>query len=295
MPSQQDITYETPEYPRQIRLDSTTFCNASCLSCHRVLTERKGEMDNDLLNTLLKDIAQWTPESYLKPQGRGGFTREIVPVNYGEFFLRKDWFNILSKIYRVLPYMPIVIPTNGSLMDDDTVAKLCSIPSVRVLNFSVNAYFDETYEKFMGLKADNIVKIQKAIAQIKVIRPDITLWASMVFDPQYCSDLQRDAFIGYWKELAEPQLLPAASAGRGTQIQIPRVIPCGSIFSDIVIGYDGKISSCCWDADFSAYNLGFYSGNLLNDWHSKQFQEFRKIHNEKRRQEIPLCKDCTYE
>ncbi len=58
MPSTKEIVYITPPQPRQIRLDSTTRCNAQCLSCHRHLTERKGEMDESLVVKILDDVSR---------------------------------------------------------------------------------------------------------------------------------------------------------------------------------------------------------------------------------------------
>ena len=117
---QTDITYPTPTQPKQLRLDLTTKCNASCLSCHRFLAEgRVGGMNHALLDQILGDVTQWeTP------------LLEIVPVNYGEFFLREDWYEILTKIASRLPRTHIVIPTNGSLLDESKVVQLSRIPTV---------------------------------------------------------------------------------------------------------------------------------------------------------------------
>ena len=284
MPKQTEVFYSTPNQPRQVRLDTVgNACNAFCLSCHRFLSSRKGDMSISMIAQILEDISQWnTPLT------------EIVPVNYGELFMRKDWYLILTMLANKLPRTGIVLPTNGALLDADKVSQLCRIPTLRIINFSINAFFDETYEEFMGLKAENIRKIEVLIKQLKAERPDIVIWASMVFDPQYCSDLQRDAFINHWRQFAFPQIIPAASAGRGTQIKILRTIPCRSIFSDFVIGYDGKLSSCCFDANMHL-DLGYFTNNIKGDWRNPKLENLRKLHNQHRRQEIPLCKDCTYE
>ena len=283
MPSQNEIIYTPSKQPRQVRIDSTTKCPARCLSCHKFLTKRNGEMEFGLIAEIVNDVARWAEPLI-----------EIVPVNYGEFFMREDWLQILQLIGAKLPKTQIVLPTNGALLDMSKAKALCKISTLRIINFSINAFFDETYEKFMGLNPDILRQIEKVMRLIKVLRPDIALWASMVFDPQYCSDLERDRFIEYWREIAHPQILPAASAGRGTKILIPRVRPCRSIFSDIVVGFDRKISSCCFDADFSI-DLGWYDGNLLGNWWSKEMVILREKHNEGRRQEIPLCKRCSFE
>ncbi len=280
MPTETEIKYPTPRQPRQIRLDTTCRCNASCVSCHRHLTKRKGEMPIELIREVLDDVMKW-PDPL----------EEIVPVNYGEFFMREDWFDILIMIAQKLPYTEITLATNGSLIDESAVVKLCKIPNFRVINFSINAYFDETYKAFNGLKPEVIPQIRKTIAQFRILRPDIRLKVSMVFDPEYQTDLERDYFESFWKGWAETWVIAAASAGRGTKLIKPVRMPCRSIFDGLVIGYDGKISSCCFDPDFSL-DLGKYVGNALENWHSKELTELRRLHNEGKRE--GLCKECTF-
>ena len=283
MASITDIKYVTPYQPRQLRLDTIARCNAKCLSCHMCMTKRSGEMDKDLIKQLLRDVSTWNQP-----------LTEIVPVNYGEFFLRKDWYEILVLIASILPYTQIVIPTNGSLMDMDKVMRLSKIPTLKIINFSVNAFFDETYKNFMGLPPENIGKIRRAVAQMRVLRPDVTAWTSMVCDPMYQTDLERDEFIKYWMVCSYPQILPAASAGRPNKSpQFPVKLPCRSIFSDIVVGYDGKISSCCFDADFTL-DLGYYKGNLLKNWRGRKLNTLRRVHNEHERSKYDLCARCTF-
>lgn len=284
MASELDIIYPTPEYPRQLRLDSTSRCNASCLSCHRfTASSLSGEMNFYLLMTILKDIARWkNPLS------------EIIPVNYGELFMHSGWEEILNNIAFYLPHTNIVIPTNGAFLRPYQLRLLCSIPTIQIINFSVNAFFDETYEVFTGLHKENLEHIKSLCKLIKTWKPDIKIRISMVFDPSYQTDLERDFFKEEWKQYGEVWIIPAASAGRkDKEVKIIRKQPCRSIFSDIVVLSDGKLTSCCFDSGVKI-NCGIYSGDLHKDWHNKELTELRKIHNEHRRNEIELCSKCTF-
>src|SRR3972149_11679590 len=113
MPSVKEVKYEASRQPRQIRLDTTTRCNAKCLSCHRHISKRKGEMPFDMIIDIVNDVAKWQ-----KP------LEEIVPVNYGEFFMRKDWYEILQLITNKLPATTITLATNGYYCNEEVVAKL---------------------------------------------------------------------------------------------------------------------------------------------------------------------------
>lgn len=282
MPSVSQVIYPVPDYPRQIRLDTTCACNAKCPSCHRWLSKRSGEMSKSMVQEIIEDISKWDEP-----------LNEIVPVNYGEFFLYKDWYWLLQLIAEKLPATRIVIPTNGSVVDRRVVEKLCTIPNIDIINFSVNAFFDETYTQFMGFSPEVLENIFKMIKLMGKKRPDISLWTSMVFSPTYHTDLEKDLFYEAWQGLAYPQIITASSAGRGYQPLHPVKLPCRSLFSDFVIGFDGKLSSCCWDSSFSL-DMGTWSGDIKKDWHNDKLNEIRNLHNEGKRDEIQLCKVCGY-
>jgi len=280
---QNEVTYEVPEQPRQLRLDTTTRCNAICMSCHRHNSTRVGEMDGGLLVKILDDVKRWNIP-----------LTEIIPVNYGEFFLNDNRLWILKMIESKLPNTKIVIPTNGSLLNEEVLKGLAEIKTLHVINLSVNAFFEDTYKKFTGLNPDILNGMPNMVRAIKALRPDVTVWASMVFSPQYMSDLERDYFVAFWHEQqAAPQLLTASSANRSNMKLIQRIAPCRSIFSDIVVGYDGKLSSCCWDADFTL-DLGHYSGDLRKDWQNEELTKLREKHNRHKRSSIGLCKKCSF-
>ena len=277
------LRYPTPKYPRQVRLDTTTDCNAKCLSCHRFLYNRSGFMPFPAIEKILKDISAWEYP-----------LQEIVPVNYGEFFLRPDWPEILKAIETVLPETSIVIPTNGSTMTKEALEVLAGIKTLAIVNFSLNGLLGVTYTKFMGLPESNIERIEGAVRFLQKNRPDISIWASMVYDPVYQTDKEKDMFINYWGSVmkASPQILPASNCGRIKQ-EIVTDLPCRSIFSDLVIGSDNKLSSCCFDAGFTL-DLGEYKGNVLKAWNNPKLVKLRNTHNEGLRAEIKLCRGCSF-
>ena len=283
MPKELELKYPTPSQPRQLRLDTVSSCNAKCLSCHRFLSARKGEMPRDLVLALLDDISRW--EQPLD---------EIVPINYGELFLYKDWFWLLQEIEKKLPMTRIVIPTNASLLTIKTISELATIKNWDLINFSINAFFDETYRRFMGLEPSTLSRLPQLMLKIRELRPDVTIWASMVYDPVYHTEIERELFIEAWKHFAFPQILTASSAGRDDNCPLePTTLPCRSLFSDFVVGFDGKLSSCCWDSNF-ILDLGFYNGFLKSQWQDGLIKELRRLHNEGKRNTIPLCRQCSY-
>lgn len=278
------LRYTTPPQPRQVRLDTTTACNARCVTCLPLKDKRKpGAMTWDFVERIIADISRF-------PQP----LTEIVPVNYGELFLYPRWYDLLRLIQWKLPKTQIALATNGSLIDNETLDKLMTIGTLKVINFSVNAYYKETYEAFTGLKWETVEHIRKIIPKIHALRPDMAVWVSMVWSTLNQTELEKDLFVQAWRDIAVPQINPTSYCGHPTIKPLtPVKTPCRSIFSDIVVGYDGKISSCCYDANFHL-DLSEYSGDLLKDWRNPKLEKLRELHNEGRRDEIELCKTCTF-
>lgn len=282
MPKQTSVIHKLLPQPRQLRIDSTTQCNASCFSCHRFLSKRKGQMPMDLIEQILSDVSKW-----VRP------LEELVPVDYGEFFTRKDWYEILQVISDALPQTNIVIPTNGALLSNERIDLLCKIPTIHIINFSINAFYDETYEAFTGLSYIQLHKMEGRVRLIKNTRPDIECRFSMIADPEYVTDWEKDMFKWFWSRYGSVWMLPAASAGRDKKPFETVKLPCRSIFSDFVVGFDGKLSSCCFDSNFSL-DLDFYSGDLLKDWTNPQLTRLRELHNKHERDKYSICASCTF-
>mgnify|MGYP001603564401 CR=1 FL=1 len=280
-----DIKYIAPPVPRQVRLDTVNFCNAKCRWCHILdLKREKTKMSLTKVEEIVTEIAQW-------PQP----PQEFVGVNYGEMLIHEEWFDILKLVETKLPRTRIVFPTNGALLDWEKLRKLLSIKTFKLVNLSINAAFDHSYEELMGLPAANIVKLRNVVARIRQDRPDVAVWASMVFSGLWVTDLERDKFIEFWRDVAVPQINTAAFCGNGEKPWRAVKEPCRSLFSDMVIGADGKIGSCCYDAGLT-HDLGQYpqDGTLLEIWNGPKFRTLREVHNGGKRESIPICAGCSF-
>lgn len=279
------VVYGIPKQPNQVRLDTTTSCNLHCLSCHRFTEygiQRKGCMSLDTILLILKDLSTWKQP-----------LNEIVPVNYGEFLLHPEWESILKHIELLLPRTIIVLPTNGVCLDNYKLCKLLRINTLKLINISLNAYFSSTYKQFCGGDlSSTVIIVENAIKTIKQERPDIEVWVSMVYSPDYQTEVERDEFITFWRRSVTTPILPAANCGRHCQ-PIENNIPCRSIFSDLVIGYDMKLSACCFDAGFTL-DLDYYKGDAIAAWNNPKLAELRELHNRGRRAEYNACRSCSF-
>ena len=287
-PSGASINYQLQEYPRQIRLDTINRCNARCIPCHLCFqkTPRGGKMGMELLRGVIGELKGWpTPP------------REIVPVNFGEFFLLENWFEVLKLIEESLPQTKIALPSNGSLFSDDLIKKLASVGTLKWFNLSINAFFGETYEAFTGLKVETIDKIKDGVAMLRSLRPDITTCASMVFDTSLQTEVERELFIKLWQPLVSVVSINPASYCDSPLRKplIPVKTACRSIFDGLVVLNDGRVlTGCCFDSSGVLEIGNINSQSLLDIWRGERLKSLCQLQNEGRRCEIELCSRCSF-
>lgn len=279
--------YMLGEYPRQIRLDTINRCNARCLPCHYCFQKRPhGQMSTKLLLKIINDIKGWDMP-----------LNEIVPVNFGEFFLLKNWYEVLRLIEDNLPNTRIALPTNGFFLSDELVQKLASIKTLKWVNFSVNAFFKETYEAFTGLKAETIDMVKRALDKLTVRRPDVTTCVSMIFDTAFQTEIERDLFVRLWGPLASTVSINAAAYCNSPlkSPAIPVKTACRSIFDGLTILYDGTVvTGCCFDASGELIVGDFNNQTLTEIWRGEKLRQLCELHNKGRRLEIELCSRCSF-
>jgi hypothetical protein len=244
-------------------------------------------MSRELLEKCLQDIKAM-------PQPPA----EIVPSNFGEAFLAPDWAGSLQLIAKRLPRTGMVVPTNGTLLTEANVVKLAQVPTLKLVNFSVNAIRKETYEAFHGLPFEKSYEtITNAVVRLRQLRPDVTVWVSMVRSSEYQSPGEAELFVQHWGSVVGPQNVQLNQAEYSQRPPIvPVTLACRSLWSDLVVLWDGRCMSCCYAADAQEdMVVGDATVEpLLDIWHGKRFSELRRVHSEGRRVELPTCSRCTF-
>lgn len=281
--------YPTPLQPKQVRLELSALCNAHCFPCHGhgqyPMARPKGHMTFTLVEKCVQDIKKFP-----------SVLSEIVPTGYGELFLHPQWVKIIEYIARELPRVRMVIPTNGTLLKDGVIETLCRIPTLKLIDLSVNAFLPETYRAFCKLPPDNLARIEEAAKKIRQLRPDITLWISAVHDATYQSPKEIELFTQHWSKYGIVQVNEASYARiPNKEPLIPVKLPCRSLFSDIVILWDGKVvTGCCFDAEGELFIGDITKDTILDLWHSKSYTKIRNLHLNNMRESLLLCRGCTF-
>lgn len=272
------------EYP-SVHLDTYAYCNGRCIFCgYPSMKRAKGQMPRELLRHIVEDIASWS-----KPM------EEIVPIHYGEFFLNPDWLYALQCIEGNLPNTKIAIPTNGSVLTDDKIDELVKIRTVHYISFSVYGYFDETYERLIGLNSDTIKKIEHAIVRIRQLRPDIHIQVGTTTHPPFITEYELGLFIQKWHPYARPHVLIGNSqVNTKFAKDYPSEIPCSMVFVSLMVLWDGRVSLCCFNPEGEMIVGDVKKEKLLDIWRGKLTREYQELHAEGKRDAIPLCRSCSF-
>lgn len=277
--------------PRQVRIESSSHCNLACPWCHghgfRKMARTKGFIDLSLVEHLLQEIAGWSAPLY-----------EIVPTNFGEWFMYQRWYEMGCLIDKYLPKTRMTLPTTGVLLDEKKLTQLASFQTLKWVNFSVNAYFAETYERIHGASSRNILKVREMIQRLRDMRPDVHVQVSMVYDPSITSEMERDLFQAYWEGLCQVSINTASYAGRPDRAPVPSLeLPCRSVFDGLVIFDDGCVSNgCCFNGDNDPdLSIGHVpEETLLDIWRGDKLRRLADLHNSGQRAQLTICKNCTF-
>lgn len=272
-------------------------CNYTCSMCPQ--TDGRGK--NWLKKTTLKDFERIVEE--LSNHGLNVVNLE----GSGEPTLNKnlpEYIKIVRK-YNARPF----IYTNGFNLKDDFMKK-CVDAGLALARFSVIGYNQTKYMRWMDRDAfytilENAVKMKEYINQQK--SDCVTASYHLILD----NDKQDFEVEQYKKNFIEPA---------GTQAEIWKMHnwsgvydsdykrkgtkrSCGRPFApEITIRAGGvnntrlSLAPCCQTLgrDDEA-DLGSIENKTIEEvWNGEKYMWLRKMHKEKRFDEIPFCKDCDF-
>lgn len=286
------VQYQLPEFPRQVRIETSSFCNAGCDFCHahgsfKPMDRKKGRMTPALFSAILDDIASWP-----KP------LKELVPTGWGEVFLNREWPWMLQEISRRLPKTGIQIVTTGTLLTDDAIEKLALVPTLRGCNISINAFFEETWTRIHKLPPKAMLMAVNAVHKLRDRRPDVDVNVSMVHSPELQTEMEKDLFKEYWSQFGSTTVSIASYAGNPDRVPDPPVtLSCRSVFDGLFVLDSGLVGTgCCfWNGDAEELAIGhFPEESLLQIWNGDKLKRLGELHNGGRRSEIPICKGCSF-
>jgi len=300
---------------RQLQIEITNECNASCVFCpHRFMQRKIQHMTKDLIRKIVNEVRSKNLINPELPMGLCGL---------GEPFLHPEFKEVIDIVSEV----PYAIGSNASVMIPAKIEKIFQKP-FKTFTLSVDAATPEVYHKMRpGLNFNETQhNIENFVRYLRM--SDTPFWKVIYFQFIVTEINQGDiyAFVDKWtKELEDiPNVFlslkqicpwPVTPKTNGVnclwpgplliqKIDHPKVVygefekprtfskDCDLPFAWLQILSDGSYSICCMNTE-DEYHLGnAYEMSLEEVWNSDKMLEYRRLFKEGRRKEIPFCSTC---
>jgi len=277
------MSYKVSEYPKMIPLCiEEGFCNMSCPKCpvhgddprHDDIT--KGKMD-------VEHAIQMYDE--LKDKNLS-----ITPSGVTEPLMQKDFFEHVKALNE--RNIKITLNSNGLLIDKSMAEKLVHEYDIASITISIDAMTKETLRKTRD--SDKLDKINQAVELLLETRnspEDIRIGVS--FTVEDANRDEKESFIDYWiKKVDVIRVNELYQYGdETTSFQKDRK-PCPVLYDTLYIGIDGNARICCLDT-FDETSVGnVFTTSVKEVWHSKEFNQIRKYHEDGGFEKVPFCRNC---
>lgn len=284
------------EFPSQIIVDSTQFCNLACIHCPHpsfIKTDAYSgsHLDIELHKKLIDEIAT---------DGLG-ICQYIRYTANGETLIHPK-FDEMIEYAGKYSKTRINVTTNGVLLTDKKSKKLLDA-GVNVFDISLDAYSDETYSK-VRVKGDLSKVRPNVLNLIKLIKEgsyDAKLVVSFVEQPLNMHETKQ--FEEFWKNAGADfvvirRLHSAGGAKDGIKSKMEEGLknverkPCLYPWERLTITPEGDLSYCPTDWMNKSHFIHFSKTTIKEAWQGKFMNSLREAHLSNNYKGFDFCKQC---
>lgn len=284
------------EFPSQIIVDLTQFCDLACIHCPHSTFKKSGafsgaHLDISLHKKLIDEVAS---------DGRD-VCQYIRYTANGEPLLHPR-FNEIIEYAGKYANTKINVTTNGSLLTEKK-AKTLLDAGVNIFDISLDAYYNETYKK-IRIKGDLKKNRQNVIGLINLIKKEkykAKLVVSYVEQPLNINET--DLFKNFWEEAgADFVVIRKLHSAAGAKTTIKKKMdlaladidrkPCLYPWERLVITPEGDIGFCpaAWTGE--SHFVKFKDTTIKEAWQSDFMKDLRKAHLDNNYSCHGFCGNC---
>jgi radical SAM protein with 4Fe4S-binding SPASM domain len=275
-----------------LQFETNTACNSRCLFCEHKNMTRKGIMPTSKIIDLIYHF--------------GHKVSEMVPFGMQEPLLEPRLSAILANIKQINPHIQTTLFSNLGVYPEQQLREIVDWGTLDQLEVSFYGATRELYEElqppldYVSTKL-NIHKVMDLKREYGRTKPTVELM--MLHTPKTWKHL--DNYIAEWTGKVDKVSMVHYDGWCGKQPYNYNVekaiwnnpgeqerVPCPRLWNSMYVHYDGSVVPCCLDAHDEDV-----CGNVFKDWNiftnSPRLNELRMLHQERRFNEIPLCKNCV--
>lgn len=275
-------------FPKQITMETTTYCNLACIMCpYKSMQRYKGHMNMALYKKCIDEVAKVSPAT------------EIWMALHGEALLLGDTLLEMIQYTKEQSIEHVLLNTNGVLLDKEMSEGLIE-SGVDDIIFGLDGFAPEIYESIrQGANYkqvhDNILKLVNLIEK-KGYGPKVSIQFIVMDENQH----EENEFKQYW-------------LNKGLNVKIRRMlnwggsvpdrkgdnnsgyhrIPCPWVLNVMHVLWDGTIPRCGGDHEAHDPKDNAWNNSLYDIWNGPMSKD-RLIHLHHRFQELPdQCLKCS--
>jgi len=279
-------------FPKYFEMETVRGCNARCSMCTIYEWNGRGLMSDNLFSRIVGEVKHYND-----------WIERVCLSRNGEPLLDKKLPERIKAIKEAgIKY--VTFSTNASLLNEEKTRALIS-SGLDDIRFSIDGVTKKTFEEIRkGLNFEEVVenclrfiRIRDEIGSTPTVQVRMTL--------QNANKHEEEEWKKYWKARISGQDIVSSKPMHswGNQLKnyegeekengVYTGIPCISLWSTMIIHFDGRVPLCGCD-----YNNKFTLGNINNSsiqqvWQSQQFSSVRELHSSGKRNEIELCNGCN--
>jgi len=283
------IRNEAREFPMMCVLSFVYVCNALCPNCPYTNSEIRGDY---------KDAPMMSADTFrIIADECGPHGAWIRLSGGGEPMLHPEAVPLIE--YALKAGAKIGLITNGSKFTEENGRRLLEA-GIDMIEFSVDAMDPETYSVVRkGLDWNTLVANVERMGRLRdELKAPTKLIASGV--NQLGVDIDRVA--EFWTPLVDNfqkrKYLtwdindPEESANPAPYLPSSERIPCPFLFERLNIDSRGKVMVCGFDIAAVTDMGNVHETSIREIWQSEGFEHYRRLHLERRGDELELCSKC---
>lgn len=275
-------------FPLHLDIELSGKCNLRCESCFQngLLEGPLGMMDFEVFKSIIDE----------------GVAKGLCAIKLqirGESFLHPRLIDCISYA-KENGILDVQITTNGTLLTGDRVEALLD-SGLDAIIFSVDYHHGAN---FNGRSESTYQKVERNIKRFLAMRKERSLQQPWVRIQASLTEKDRKCSEEHKKEL--DQFFPEADIivvnrihnfkededGYVDLLENYELNPCSYIMHRLAIFWDGQVTICCSDYN-NRFQLGtFPNQSIENIWLSGKLNSFRRLHAERDRHKMPICKHC---
>ena len=274
-------------FPRTVRIESTSHCNAKCITCPHPYHERvQGIMDEDLYIRILDECVA---------EG----ARKLHLHNFGEPLIDKKLPRRI-RLAKERGIRTVKIISNGSLLDEDRARGLIEA-GLDEIKISFDGLSKEVFEKIrVGLKYEDVSRNVEGLVRMRDAMGKETPRVQLLFVSIEENEFEEEGFVDRWHGIVDRvDVTRAHNWGSSDQVATstdPKTAtgyPCLRLWNTFTVLWDGRVSLCCLDYDGKEILGDLREQSVLDVWKGSRLAEIRKWHLRGEFDQVPICAGCN--